>query len=102
ELHFCNAVIDPAHPLFGDRHLRFGAPGDLEVGDLAGLLETMSHFRGVETGPVLGVFCEVLNSNPSDAHSAIETYKYVREILETLTQRHRAHAHGPCAPGFWR
>jgi sugar phosphate isomerase/epimerase len=87
EFHFCNAVIDLGHPLFGDRHLRFGAPGDLAVRDLAGLLDAMLLVRGVKTEPVLGVFCEVLNNNPSDAHSATETYTYVRNILKTLAER---------------
>lgn len=87
EFHFCNAVIKPQHPLFGDRHLQFGAPGAIHIGDLAGWLDALMLFRGVETEPILGVFCEVLNNEPSDAHSAAETYAYVRNILEALTER---------------
>ncbi|TVR05100.1 MAG: hypothetical protein EA403_03565 [Spirochaetaceae bacterium] len=87
EFHFCNAVLEPQHPLFGDRHLRFGAPGAIAIGDLAVWLDAMILLRGVKTDPVLGVFCEVLNSDPSDPNSATDTYTYVRDIMETLTER---------------
>ena len=36
DFHFCNAVTDTRNPLFGDRHLPFGAPGVVDVDVIAG------------------------------------------------------------------
>lgn len=86
EFHFCNAVIAPHHPLFGDRHLTFGEPGSLSESDLGGLLTEIIRLRGARTEPVLRVYCEVLNSSPSEAEAATVLYRYVRTILKTLSE----------------
>jgi sugar phosphate isomerase/epimerase len=84
EFHLCNAVTEAHHPFFGDRHLRFGTPGGLGEEDLATVLSDVIHLRGVGTEPVLRVYCEVLNSSPSDQDAAEELYRYARRILGGL------------------
>jgi sugar phosphate isomerase/epimerase len=86
ELHLCNAVAEPHHPLFGDRHLRFGTPGSLCIADLATVLTDVIHLRGATTEPGLRVYCEVLNTSPSNQEAARELYLYARGILEYLAK----------------
>jgi sugar phosphate isomerase/epimerase len=60
EYHYCNCVLDPAHPFYGDWHLPFGPPGVVDVAAIARLMqESMAiGFFGPETRPP--IFCEVL------------------------------------------
>jgi len=84
EFHLCNAVTEAHHPFFGDRHLRFGTPGSLGEDDLTAALTDIIHLRGAGTEPVLRVYCEVLNSSPSNQDAAKELYRYARRILGNL------------------
>ena len=79
EYHFCNCVTDQKHPLFGDRHLRFGSPGVMDVPFMGEILA-----EGLKTGfigngykPVLA--CEILKTDDMDS---IELMKNCRNTLE--------------------
>jgi sugar phosphate isomerase/epimerase len=67
EFHFCNAVTDPTHPLFGDHHLPFGPPGVVGFDDIAQLMRGLAadHFFSAQNRP--HVFCEVWK--PKDGES---------------------------------
>jgi sugar phosphate isomerase/epimerase len=59
EFHFCNAVTDATHPLFGDHHLFFGAPGVIgipQIGELMAGLVGIGYFAA-DVRP--RVYCEV-------------------------------------------
>jgi sugar phosphate isomerase/epimerase len=60
EYHYCNCVLDPAHPLYGDWHLPFGLPGVVDVAAIARLMQesVAIGFFGPESRPA--IFCEVL------------------------------------------
>jgi len=60
EYHYCNCVIDPAQPLYGDWHLPFGPPGVVDFAAIARLMQesVAIGFFDPESRP--GIFCEVL------------------------------------------
>lgn len=62
ELHLCNCVTEPGHPLYGDRHLPFGAPGRIDAVAAAALLAAAvaDGFLNDRDRPTLQ--CEVLNT----------------------------------------
>ncbi|MHC4154050.1 MAG: sugar phosphate isomerase/epimerase family protein [Planctomycetota bacterium] len=63
ELHICNPVVNSDSELFGDRHIKFGAPGVLDiqaVGSLVAECRRMGFFS-VSRRPKL--FLEVRNAN---------------------------------------
>jgi sugar phosphate isomerase/epimerase len=67
EFHFVNAVLDPAHPLFGDRHLPFGPPGVVDLEVVAGIM--VEFYRGGYFSPAARprIYCEVWK--PDDMES---------------------------------
>lgn len=81
EYHLCNPVLDRNDPQFGDRHLPFGPPGALDVGDLNGIVNGIARHRNGEPTAPVPLFLEVLNRN---AHTAVELLQYNREILAEL------------------
>jgi sugar phosphate isomerase/epimerase len=60
EYHYCNCVLDVAHPLYGDWHLPFGPPGVVDVAAIARLMQesVAIGFFAAESRPA--IFCEVL------------------------------------------
>jgi sugar phosphate isomerase/epimerase len=61
EYHYCNAVLDTAHPFYGDWHLPFGPPGVVSIDTISGIMA-----RSLETGFFSrehrpSIFCEVLS-----------------------------------------
>lgn len=78
EFHFCNCVLDKAHPEFGDRHLPFGPPGEVDtqvIGEWMAELYAMGFF-GAERPKV---FCEVL---PHHGMTSIDVVRHCRQSLE--------------------
>jgi sugar phosphate isomerase/epimerase len=71
EFHVCNAVTDPANALFGDHHLPFGAPGVVDVDEIARLMGGLADggFFSDEDRPL--VFCEVWKPKNSDSLGVI-------------------------------
>jgi sugar phosphate isomerase/epimerase len=78
EFHFCNAVTDPSHPLFGDRHLPFGAPGRVGLPEVARWMRELAAmgFLSHETRP--RVFCEVM---ASEVIGALEVVAHCEQSL---------------------
>lgn len=66
EFHICNAVLDRAHPLFGDRHLPLGAPGVVDGGHIARTFQTFIEkgFFGGEKRMTMA--CEVMTPEGED------------------------------------
>jgi sugar phosphate isomerase/epimerase len=60
DFHFCNAVTDTNHDLFGDRHLPFGAPGEVDVDVIAGIMTAFSKSGFLSSGHRPRIFCEVM------------------------------------------
>jgi sugar phosphate isomerase/epimerase len=78
EFHFCNAVLDTSHPLFGDHHLPFGPPGIVDFVTMGQYMKGSVElgFYG-ENKP--GIFCEVLRHDP---HDSLWVMKHCQEALE--------------------
>lgn len=79
DFHYCNCVLDAEHPLYGDRHVRFGPPGVVDRETISGIMQAqhrMGYFH--PTGrPV--VMCEVLRRPEDDP---IELMQYCIESME--------------------
>ena len=60
DFHFCNAVTDRAHSLFGDRHLPFGEPGVVDVNRIAELMNAFARSGFLSEVNRPRVFCEVM------------------------------------------
>lgn len=64
EFHFCNPVINRSSPVYGDRHIPFGAPG------VVGLPEITAFMTGLQRDDYLSpavrprVYCEVMQASP--------------------------------------
>ena len=67
EFHFCNAVTDSAHPLFGDYHLPSEAPGVVDVDRFASLMTDLVRTRYFNGDNRPRVFCEA--GKPKDGNS---------------------------------
>jgi sugar phosphate isomerase/epimerase len=80
EFHFCNCVTDPAHPLFGDRHLPFGPPGVLDLVGIGALMRALSRAGYFTEAIRPRLFCEV-TARPED--DSLEVLASVREALRT-------------------
>lgn len=59
EFHFCNAVIDRGHALFGDHHLPFGPPGIVGVEQIAAWMRELACAGFLSPDRRPRVFCEV-------------------------------------------
>jgi len=79
DFHFCNAVTDTSEPLFGDRHLPFGAPGEVDVDVIAGIMAAFgrSGFLSGENRP--RIFCEVMTPDDWDP---MATVAHCQDTLE--------------------
>jgi len=60
EYHYCNCVLDPAHPLYGDWHLPFGLPGVVDIAAIARLMQESVEIGFFGSEPKPAIFCEVL------------------------------------------
>jgi sugar phosphate isomerase/epimerase len=67
EFHFCNAVVDPTHPLFGDRHLFFGPPGVIGPNEIAGLMSDLARIGFLTAAARPRVYCEVWKPGETDS-----------------------------------
>lgn len=79
EFHFCNSVTDPAHPLFGDRHLPFGAPGLVDVPQISRWMRALLKNGYLGSSPRPRVYCEVWK--PDDMES-IGVIAHCQDVLE--------------------
>jgi sugar phosphate isomerase/epimerase len=72
EYHYCNCVLDPSHPLYGDWHLPFGPPGVVDVAAIARLMQesVALGFFGPESRPA--VFCEVLKRAQDESQQVMQ------------------------------
>lgn len=79
EFHYCNCVVDPAHPLFGDRHIPFGDPGVLDIEGISLIMEKQveTGFFNREDKPV--VMCEVLKRESDQSKQVLE---YCIDVLK--------------------
>jgi hypothetical protein len=59
EFHFCNCCTDPAHELFGDRHLPFGRPGIVDERQIGAWMTEFMRVKFFGTTARPRVFCEV-------------------------------------------
>ena len=79
EYHYCNCVVDPDHPLFGDYHLPFGLPGIVDIPKIAEIMKKsleIGFFSDVYRPPVS---CEVLKREQDDS---LQVMEYCRNALE--------------------
>lgn len=79
EYHYCNCVLDPAHPLYGDWHLPFGPPGVVDVAAIARLMQesVAIGFFAAESRPA--IFCEVLKRAQDEP---LQVMAHCRDALE--------------------
>jgi sugar phosphate isomerase/epimerase len=71
EFHFCNAVTDHAHPLFGDHHLFFGAPGVVGVGQIAEIMAGLGRIGYLDASIRPRVYCEVWKPDGTDSLAVV-------------------------------
>lgn len=64
-LHLCNCCLDPAHELYGDKHIRPGAPGEFDLDDFADVIVTAREAVGDRQLPT---FIEYRNHGDVDEH----------------------------------
>ena len=76
--HFCNCVPDPAHPMYGDRHLRFGPPGVLDADDITRHMHHQLSIGFLNRDRKRPIMCEVLRQPEDDS---VELMRYCRDIL---------------------
>ena len=85
--HYCNCVTDPAHALYGDRHIRFGHPGVLDVTGVAVIMRAqmeMGFFSAERKPPVM---CEVLRQ---DEEQPMAVMDYCIQVLRAAWQEAQA------------
>jgi sugar phosphate isomerase/epimerase len=76
--HYCNCVTDATHPLYGDRHIRFGAPGVIAVDQISEIMRAqtaMGFFDARRRPPIM---CEVLKR---DGEESVELMDYCAAII---------------------
>lgn len=71
DFHFCNAVTDTDQPLFGDRHLPFGAPGVVDVDVIAGIMKAFVRSDYLSAGNRPRIFCEVMTQEGGDPEATV-------------------------------
>jgi sugar phosphate isomerase/epimerase len=72
EYHYCNCVLDPAHPLYGDWHLPFGPPGVVDVAAIARLMHESVAIGFFSTESRPAIFCEVLKRPQDEPHQVMQ------------------------------
>jgi sugar phosphate isomerase/epimerase len=76
--HYCNCVVDRTHPMFGDRHIRFGDPGILDQAGVAELMRGQLEIGFFSTQRKRVVMCEVLLQDGESSHALMA---YCRDML---------------------
>ncbi len=71
EFHFCHAVTDAPHPLFGDHHLPFGVPGVVDAGQIANLMLGLARASCFNPENRPRVFCEVWKPRELDSLAVV-------------------------------
>jgi len=87
EFHYCNCVVDPSHPIYGDRHIHFGDPGVLDFEGIARLMAKQVEMGYFDTVKRPAVMCEVLKQ---EADQSAWIMEHCIEALNTgweLAQR---------------
>jgi sugar phosphate isomerase/epimerase len=79
EYHYCNCVTDRSHPLFGDRHLPFRAPGVMDVESIANIMRESMTLGFFTPDHKPGVFCEVLKREQDES---LQVMQHCRETLQ--------------------
>ena len=85
EFHFCNCVTDPADPLYGDRHMAFGRPGQMTPTALTQMLASLQEngFLNQQDKPYL--LLEVIRPPSEDSKAHVLNCKnFFIKSLETL------------------
>lgn len=82
QIHFSNAVLDPAHSLYGDRHMPIGEPGFLSGATIADVLRKAIEL-GIPSPDGLRVAVEVRGTDRSDRFANEKT---ARTVLESALQ----------------
>lgn len=75
EFHFCNCVVDEAHPLYGDNHIPFGRPGVIDQTAISNIMKesaAMSYYNETDKPVIL---CEVFNRGQEDGLFLLNQYK---------------------------
>lgn len=81
-LHFCNCVTDPGHPLYGDHHPPLGAPGYLDVPEMARLMAAAVRIGFFTPERRIEVCVEVFNHNAGDFEAGRAIMRAGRSALE--------------------
>jgi len=76
--HFSNCVTDKSHPLYGDRHIKFGSPGVLDTEGVARLMKGQEEIGFLDPNLRPSILCEVLHLEGEDS---LELVRYCRAIL---------------------
>jgi len=93
EFHFCNPVLKRDDPLFGDTHIKFGPPGELDITAIADLMAQcyQAGFFSKSRRPKL--FLEVFNRNDAAAdligyckRTLLDAWALARFELEDCTR----------------
>ena len=84
DFHFCNAVTDLEHPLFGDRHLPFGPPGVVDESQVAEWMAELARSGFLSETARPRVFCEVMTP---DWMEPMEVVAHCENTLEQAWAR---------------
>lgn len=71
EFHFCNCVTDPAHKLYGDKHMALGEPGIVTPSALTQLVAALreTNFLNEKDKPYL--FFEIMKPKTENSHAHV-------------------------------
>lgn len=78
EYHYCNPVLEVGHPLYGDKHLRFGPPGAVDIPEIARIMRISIRIGFLNANDRPAVFCEVLRAGTEDP---IALMRYCRQVM---------------------
>ena len=84
EFHFCNCVTDTTHELFGDRHLRFDQPGQVNVDTMGRTMRDLVECGFFNEKKKAYVFCEVLTTRD---RSPEDTLAHCKDTLLAAWER---------------
>ncbi len=71
EFHFCNCCVDRSHPMFGDRHLPFGAPGVVDEAQIGAWMRQLRQLDFFNAATRPRVFCEVWKPDAMDSLAVV-------------------------------
>jgi len=72
EFHYCNCVVEPSHPLYGDRHIRFGQPGVLDIQGIGRIMKKQVEMRFLNNEDRPIIMCEVLKTDNDQSKELME------------------------------